>query len=347
MQTEEMNAHTQILIEKILADKDIEPSFLTPTSTSPESVDINAIEVSRKRDSKKRFIVVLCILLTAVFVVSLGLAITSSGSGRDNIIFDAGLAIKAAVTTVAVTSAAAIAAAPIPIPAAIPTTLAAATPVPAVIAAPPAAVAETPSAVAAPPSAVIAAPPTVIAASPAVITAPPAAAVAEPPAAVAAPAAAVAAPPIAAVQQSNAVVLVSGSGAGSYYFDSAGTGCANQPSLADALKVSAIGYTSCEPSVGYQTLLDRGNNYMVALNVDDMNANKAGLCGKQVIIKYNGVVQPGNFVVWDSCPACAGGVRLDFSLGALQQIAPDVCTTGIVPGITWEVTDVQVIPYVA
>ncbi|KAJ3067785.1 hypothetical protein HDU98_009023 [Podochytrium sp. JEL0797] len=145
---------------------------------------------------------------------------------------------------------------------------------------------------------------------------------------------------------SSAKVLITGSGAGSYYYDSAGTGCANQPSLGDDLRTGAIGYTSCEPSVGYQTLLSRGNNYMVALALDEMNANKAGLCGKQVIIKYNGVVQPGNFVVWDSCPACTGGVRLDFSLGALQAIAPDVCTTGIVPGITWEVTDVQVIPYV-
>ncbi|KAJ3067786.1 hypothetical protein HDU98_009024 [Podochytrium sp. JEL0797] len=157
----------------------------------------------------------------------------------------------------------------------------------------------------------------------------------------------------AAVQNSNASgssssakVLITGSGAGSYYYDSAGTGCANQPSLGNDLRTGAIGYTSCEPSVGYQTLLSRGNNYMVALALDEMNANKAGLCGKQVIIKYNGVVQPGNFVVWDSCPACTGGVRLDFSLGALQAIAPDVCTTGIVPGITWEVTDVQVIPYV-
>ncbi|KAJ3067783.1 hypothetical protein HDU98_009021 [Podochytrium sp. JEL0797] len=145
---------------------------------------------------------------------------------------------------------------------------------------------------------------------------------------------------------SSAKVLISGSGDGSYYYDSAGTGCANQPSLGNDLRTGAIGYTSCEPSTGYQTLLSRGDNYMVALALDEMNANKAGLCGKQVIVKHNGVVQPGNFVVWDSCPACTGGVRLDFSLGALQAIAPDVCTTGIVSGITWEVTDVQVIPYV-
>ncbi|KAJ3062297.1 hypothetical protein HDU98_001815 [Podochytrium sp. JEL0797] len=166
--------------------------------------------------------------------------------------------------------------------------------------------------------------------------------------AVVATTAAAAAPTKAAVapSSSSAKVLISGSGDGSYYYDSAGTGCANQPSLADNLRTGGIGYTSCEPSTGYQTLLSRGDNYIVALALDEMNANKAGLCGKQVIVKHNGVVQPGNFVVWDSCPACTGGVRLDFSLGALQEIASDVCTTGIVSGISWEVTDVQVIPYV-
>ncbi|KAJ3060710.1 hypothetical protein HDU98_003365, partial [Podochytrium sp. JEL0797] len=145
---------------------------------------------------------------------------------------------------------------------------------------------------------------------------------------------------------SPANILISGSGHGSYYYDITGAGCSSQPALASALVTEAGGYTSCEPSTGYKTLAARGDNHIVALALDQMNANKAGLCGKQVVVKYNGQVVQGNFVVWDSCEACTGGVRLDFSLGELLGINADACALGIVPGISWEVTDVQVIPYV-
>ncbi|KAJ3069543.1 hypothetical protein HDU98_007383, partial [Podochytrium sp. JEL0797] len=141
---------------------------------------------------------------------------------------------------------------------------------------------------------------------------------------------------------SSANVLISGSGSGTYYYDVNNAVCPGAP-----LYPENQGYTSCEPSTGYQTLASRNTNFIVALAVDQMNGNKANLCGKRVVVKHNGQVVPGTFVVWDSCAACTGGVKLDFSLSALQQISSDACFLGVVPGVSWEVTDEQVIPYVA
>ncbi|KAJ3066052.1 hypothetical protein HDU98_010617 [Podochytrium sp. JEL0797] len=140
-----------------------------------------------------------------------------------------------------------------------------------------------------------------------------------------------------------ATVLITGSGSGTYYYDAAGNSCPGQGSLA----AEGNGYTSCEPSSGYKTLAEHHDNYIVALDINQMNGHKAELCGKRVVVKHNGVVVPGNFVVWDSCVACAGGVRLDFSLTGLEMVDPNACELGVVPGVSWEVLDEQVIPYVA
>ncbi|KAJ3083333.1 hypothetical protein HK100_009471 [Physocladia obscura] len=140
---------------------------------------------------------------------------------------------------------------------------------------------------------------------------------------------------------SNTNILVSGSGDGTYYYDITGKTCDHGAPFQEN-----NGYTFCEPDSGFQTLVERDNNYIVALAVDEMNANKANLCGKKVIVTYAGNVVPGEFVVWDACVACTGGVRLDFSLSALLEIEPDTCQLGVIPGIKWEVTDTQVIPFV-
>ncbi|KAI8609531.1 hypothetical protein BC830DRAFT_1150064 [Chytriomyces sp. MP71] len=136
-------------------------------------------------------------------------------------------------------------------------------------------------------------------------------------------------------------VLISGSGQGSYYYDIEGKTCNNDPAYPEN-----TAYTSCEPNAGFQTLQQRGNNNIVALALDEMNANKAGLCGKRVVVKVGGVVVQREFVVWDSCAACSGGVRLDFSVSGLQAVSGDACTLGLVPNVSWEVMDEQVIPYV-
>ncbi|KAJ3093362.1 hypothetical protein HK100_006650 [Physocladia obscura] len=140
---------------------------------------------------------------------------------------------------------------------------------------------------------------------------------------------------------SPVTVLITGSGSGTYYYDVTGRTCNGDPPYAED-----NGYAFCEPDSGYETLAQRDDNYIVALALDEMEANKAGLCGKQVIVSYNGNVVPGNFVVWDACQACTGGVRLDFSVTALLSINSNACELGVVPGVSWEVTTTQVIPYV-
>ncbi|KAJ3006545.1 UNVERIFIED_CONTAM: hypothetical protein HDU68_004012, partial [Siphonaria sp. JEL0065] len=140
----------------------------------------------------------------------------------------------------------------------------------------------------------------------------------------------------------TANVLISGSGDGTYYYDFTGHTCPHEAAYPEN-----GGYTSCEPSAPpYLTIGQRQDNFIVALALDQMNTNKANLCGKRVNVKYNGVPVAGNFVVWDSCAACTGGVRLDFSLSALESINGNACQMGVVPGISWEVTDEQVIPYI-
>ncbi|KAI8618205.1 hypothetical protein BC830DRAFT_1216788 [Chytriomyces sp. MP71] len=138
-------------------------------------------------------------------------------------------------------------------------------------------------------------------------------------------------------------VLISGKGDGTYYYDFTGNTCNNEPAYQEN-----HGYTSCEPSAPpYRTLAEHQDNFIVALALDQMNANKAVLCGKRVKIYRNGQPVLGNFVVWDSCAACTGGVRLDFSVSALMSIDSRACELGVVPNISWEVVDEQVIPYVA
>ncbi|TPX66765.1 hypothetical protein CcCBS67573_g07722 [Chytriomyces confervae] len=146
-----------------------------------------------------------------------------------------------------------------------------------------------------------------------------------------------------ASSSSSGNVLIRGSGSGTYFYDVEGRTCNGEGAYNENQA-----YTSCEPSAPpYTTLANRRNNNIVALALDQMNANKAGLCGKRVIVKYNGQVVDATFVVWDSCAACTGGVKLDFSVSALSAIEPAACTLGNVGGIEWEVVDEQVIPYVA
>jgi hypothetical protein len=44
--------------------------------------------------------------------------------------------------------------------------------------------------------------------------------------------------------------------------------------------------------------------------------------------------------------ACEGDARLDFSLSAMQNVDGNICTNGLVQGITWEIQDVQVQPFI-
>lgn len=100
-----------------------------------------------------------------------------------------------------------------------------------------------------------------------------------------------------------------------------------------------------------QTIRGVGSNNIVAIDAGVLGGNRAGLCGKKAIITYNGkqVAAPdgGDFFVWDACAACVGGGKIDFSVSGIKSANPNACTLGVVPGVSWQVVDTQVRPFVA
>ena len=75
----------------------------------------------------------------------------------------------------------------------------------------------------------------------------------------------------------------------------------------------------------------------------------------QVIVTVNGqqVTPPdgGSFFVWDGCEACATTRpnNIDFSLGGLGAVTNSItsaCQQGIVPGVSFQITNVQVKQFV-
>ena len=140
----------------------------------------------------------------------------------------------------------------------------------------------------------------------------------------------------------------SGSGAATYYYDISGPGCFGE------IYPENHGYPECtshNPDY-WKTLAQYGTNNIVAIDNTKLNTpeQRAALCGKKIRIFYQGkeVIGPnGNpFVVFDGCEACIGGGRVDFSVPGIELINGNACTLGVVPGISWEVTDEQVIPFI-
>jgi hypothetical protein len=137
--------------------------------------------------------------------------------------------------------------------------------------------------------------------------------------------------------------LYSGSGSGTYYYDVAGATC-NGVGFPET---SGYPYCTSFDSSKYKRLNEYGTNKIVAIDRNVLSANRATLCGKQIQVFKNGVEVPGPFVIFDGCEACVGGGRIDFSLTALNQIDNgNACQDGVVPGISWKVTNTQVIPFV-
>lgn len=91
-------------------------------------------------------------------------------------------------------------------------------------------------------------------------------------------------------------------------------------------------------------------NKIVAIDFTKLSTaqGRASLCGKQIHVYKNGVeVAGGPFFVFDGCEACKGGGRIDFSLSVLNSIDKgSACNDGAVPGISWKVTNNQIIPFV-
>lgn len=143
----------------------------------------------------------------------------------------------------------------------------------------------------------------------------------------------------------GSAVLNTGSGGGTYYYDVTGATCNG-----DAPYRENQGYPKCASYdlASARTVQQFGTNNAVAIdNTLLVGADgREKYCGKQIRVFKDGVEVAGcPFFVWDGCEACLGGVRIDFSVSALRSIQENACTVGVVPGISWEVTETQVVPF--
>jgi hypothetical protein len=88
----------------------------------------------------------------------------------------------------------------------------------------------------------------------------------------------------------------------------------------------------------------------VAIDMNVLAANRAGLCGKKVLVYKNGVQvaapDGGDFFVWDGCQACIGGGKIDFLVSAARKLDGSACTLGLVPGVSYKVVNTQVKAFV-
>lgn len=142
--------------------------------------------------------------------------------------------------------------------------------------------------------------------------------------------------------------LYSGSGSGTFNYDITNATCNGTASP----YATSQGYPKCTsvvPSL-YQTLQQYGTNNIVAIDNNELATaeGRANLCGKQIQIYRNGVkVTGGPFVVFDGCLACVGGGRISLSLTALNAIDNyNACRDGVVSGLSWNVINDQIIPFV-
>lgn len=143
--------------------------------------------------------------------------------------------------------------------------------------------------------------------------------------------------------------LYSGSGSATYYYD-VKTSCPQDPNGYP----ENDGYPTCASFTkgpDQLTLRQLGSNNVVAIDRDFLKTRRDSLCGKAITVMVNGqkVTPPdkGEFFVWDGCEACVGGVRADFSVSGARNVNPDACGRGVVPGISWKVSDTQVRKFVA
>jgi hypothetical protein len=142
-------------------------------------------------------------------------------------------------------------------------------------------------------------------------------------------------------------VIYSGSGQGTYYYDIK-TPCPQDPAGYAETNGDPL-CTSNNPAF-WKTIRQYGTNNIIAMDSSLIGSNRAKYCGKQVVVKRNGVCvaapDGGDFFIWDGCDACVGGVRLDFSVSGARAVDSNACIKGVIPGVSWEVTDKQVVAFV-
>jgi hypothetical protein len=112
------------------------------------------------------------------------------------------------------------------------------------------------------------------------------------------------------------------------------------------------GYPTCTSwEGGAKTIRQYNTDNIVAIDNTVLTADtRAQLCGKKVLVFKDGqqVAAPdgGDFFVWDGCEACRGGGRIDFSATGARMVDGDACSLGVVPGVSFQVVDEQVLPFV-
>lgn len=137
-----------------------------------------------------------------------------------------------------------------------------------------------------------------------------------------------------------------GTQTGTYYY-STNKRCPGEPNGYPELD----GYPTCisfTPGTNQKTLRQINSNNIVAIDSNILSNNRGRYCGKQVNIYKNGVKVAApdqnpdgsrEFYVFDGCQACIGGGRIDLSVNGLQNVDPNACNLGVVPGVTWQVVD--------
>lgn len=141
--------------------------------------------------------------------------------------------------------------------------------------------------------------------------------------------------------------LYSGSGDGTYYYDVTGRFCSQ-----DAEPYAENeGYPTCTSfdKKFWKTLQEYNTNNIVAIDRTLLSTEEGRekYCGKEIKVYKDGKQMKGPFVVFDGCEACEGGGRIDFSLSALDDINDgEACDDGVVPDISWDVVDNQLIEFV-
>lgn len=142
--------------------------------------------------------------------------------------------------------------------------------------------------------------------------------------------------------------MYKGAGSGTYYYDVTGKSCPWEGGPYAENK----GYPTCtsfDPKY-WKTLEQYGTNNIVAIdrNLLATAEGRKRYCGKEIKVYKDGRAVPGGpYVVFDGCEACVGGGRIDFSLSALDAIDNNnACRDGVVPGISWDVIDKQIIQFV-
>ncbi|KAI7975650.1 hypothetical protein EIK77_004005 [Talaromyces pinophilus] len=140
-------------------------------------------------------------------------------------------------------------------------------------------------------------------------------------------------------------VIYEGSGWGTYYYDVEDTDvCGSNFADINGGDVTCGWFTAA-------TLNQVNSDYLVAMNVTQLEDDLTQYCGMQVIVYVNGVESNLPFFIGDGCKRCSegsptqttwnqyGAPGLDFSYTALKELASGhACNDGYME-ISWEIVD--------